>query len=58
MLFCFDDRIRLGAGVSILSLIDAAADDTCYHIHVFHPGLSNPVRKGFQDLVAGTRHDI
>lgn len=58
MLFCFDDRIRLGAGVTILSLLDAAAEDTRYHVHIFHPGLSDEVRGGLQELVAGTRHGI
>ena len=28
VIFCFDDRILLGAGVSILSMLDAAAPGT------------------------------
>ncbi|MBB95794.1 MAG: glycosyl transferase [Rhodobacteraceae bacterium] len=58
MLFCFDDRIRLGAGVTMLSLLDAAAEDTVYHVHVFHPGLPDPVRAGIESLYTGTRHNV
>lgn len=58
VLFCFDDRILLGAGVSILSLLDAAADDTIYHVHIFHPGFSDAVKADLDALVAGGRHSI
>ncbi len=58
VIFCFDDRILLGAGVSILSMLDAAQDDTRYRIHIFHPGLSGGIRDGLNGLVAGTRHDM
>ena len=43
VIFCFDDRILKGAGVSILSLLDAAAPTTVYAVHIFHPGLAAPV---------------
>ena len=58
VLFCFDDRILLGAGVTILSMIQAARADTSYDIHIFHPDFSEPVRDAFQDLVKGTLHTI
>ncbi len=58
VLFCFDDRILLGAGVSILSLVDAAAEGTVYRIHIFHPGFSEAVRADLDSLVAGGRHSI
>lgn len=58
VLFCFDDRILLGAGVSILSLVDAAASETTYRIHIFHPGFSAAICAGLDALVAGSRHTI
>ncbi|WP_428928737.1 glycosyltransferase family 8 protein [Marinibacterium sp. SX1] len=58
VIFCFDDRILLGAGVSMLSMLDAAAPGTTYDIHIFHPGFGPAIRGGFDSLVAGTRHKI
>ena len=58
VIFCFDDRILLGAGVSILSMLDAAAPGTTYDIHIFHPGFGPAIRGGVDSLVAGTRHKI
>lgn len=58
VIFCFDDRILLGAGVSILSLIDAAAKETQYDIRVLHPGLPADSVKAFQELINNTRHCI
>lgn len=58
VIFCFDDRILTGAGVSILSMIDAAKSETRYQIHIFEPGLSEAIRKDLVSLVAGTRHSI
>ncbi|MGR3803964.1 glycosyltransferase family 8 protein [Marinibacterium profundimaris] len=58
VLFCFDDRILLGAGVSILSMLDSAADETVYAVHIFHPGFSSDIRAGLEELVAGTRHSM
>ncbi|MGV6847793.1 MAG: glycosyltransferase family 8 protein [Marinibacterium sp.] len=58
VIFCFDDRILLGAGVSILSLLDAAAPTTVYDIHILHPGLSARDREGLSSLTRGTRHEL
>lgn len=58
VIFCFDNRILTGAGVSILSMIDAANEDTNYIIHVFHPGLNANAVGGLKCLVHGTRHTI
>lgn len=58
VIFCFDSRILLGAGVSILSMLDSAAVDTSYEIHIFHPGLEKQVRAKLQSLVAETRHSM
>lgn len=58
VLFCFDDRILLGAGVSILSMIQAAHAETVYDIHIFHPDFSELVCAAFLDLVRGSPHTI
>ena len=58
VVFCFDDRILLGAGVSILSLLESARDTTTYALHILHPGLSDPVIAGLSSLVTGSRHSI
>ncbi|MEM8730661.1 MAG: glycosyltransferase family 8 protein [Pseudomonadota bacterium] len=58
VLFCFDDRILLGAGVSIASMLAAAAPETTYDVHIFQPGFSAAQRAGFEDLVAGSRHRL
>lgn len=58
VLFCFDSRVLLGAGVSIMSLIEAADNGTRYDIRIFHPGFCQSVCDAFQKLVSGTRHSI
>ena len=58
VIFCFDDRILTGAGVSILSLVETAAQDTTYDIRVLHPGLDPKAEAALASLVAGTRHRI
>lgn len=58
VIFCFDDRILTGAGVSILSLIDSAAPETRYQIHIFHPGFSRAIADDLAALANGTRHTI
>ena len=58
VVLCFDRRILLGAGVTILSLLDTAAATTCYEIHVLHPGLPQRAMEAFRRLVAGTRHSL
>jgi lipopolysaccharide biosynthesis glycosyltransferase len=58
VLLCFDDRILLGAGVTILSMLQSAHAETSYDIHIFHPDFSEPVRDAFQDLVKASRHSI
>lgn len=56
VIFCFDERILLGAGVSVLSMIDTAADETVYDIRILHPGLSSDAQAALQSLVSQTRH--
>jgi lipopolysaccharide biosynthesis glycosyltransferase len=58
IVLCFDHRILTGAGVTILSMLDSAAETTSYQFHVFTPGLPNDVQVGLQSLVAGSRHHI
>jgi len=54
--FAFDDRILLGAAVSIRSLLDTAADATRYNIHILHPGLAPDIMADFESMSQGTRH--
>lgn len=58
VVFCFDERILLGAGVSILTLIDSAAETTHLDIHILHPGLSDQARQSLSFLSDGTRHKM
>ena len=58
VVFCFDERILLGAGVSILTLIDSAAETTNLDIHILHPGLSDQARQSLSFLTDGTRHKM
>lgn len=58
VVLCFDDRILPGAGVTILSLIDAARPRTCYEVIILHPGLAEDVQAALRSLVAGTRHSM
>lgn len=58
VILCFDDRILIGAGVTILSMLDSAAETTTYEIHILHPGISARVISSLQSLVAGTRHEM
>ncbi|WP_050930370.1 glycosyltransferase family 8 protein [Aestuariivita boseongensis] len=58
ILLCFDDRILIGAGVTIASLVQAARPGTCYEINIMHPGLSADVQAGLTALVSGTPHSI
>lgn len=58
VIFCFDDRILLGAGVSILSMLDAAQETTIYDIHIFNPGFPAGIKADLRQLVDGTRHTM
>ena len=58
VVFCFDERILLGAGVSILTLIDSAAATTQLDIHILHPGLSAQARRNLSFLTDGTHHHM
>jgi lipopolysaccharide biosynthesis glycosyltransferase len=58
VIFCFDDRILLGAGVSILSMLDHAAESTEYDIRILHPGLNDSIQQSLLKLVAETRHSM
>ena len=40
VVFCFDERIVLGASVAIKSLLDCAKDTTTYEVKIFHSDLS------------------
>ena len=58
VVFCFDERILLGAGVSILTLIDSSAETTILDIRILHPGLSTDARRGLLQLLDGTDHQM
>lgn len=56
ILLCFDSRILIGAGVTILSLVDHANVETTYDIRIFHPDLDDAVQGDLVSLLAGSRH--
>ncbi len=56
--FCFDERILLGAGVSILSLVDSALATTQLDVRILHPGLSDQAQESLALLTRGTRHHM
>ena len=58
VVFCFDERILLGASVSIKSLIDCAKEDTIYDIRIFHSDINLKNQKALTSLVENTRHNI
>ena len=58
VVFTFDNRIILAAAISIQSLIDNAAKDTEYDIHVLHDGLSKKNIDGLSKIVKDTRHSL
>lgn len=56
VVFCFDNRIILGASVSIKSMIDCAKSGTIYDIRIFHSDLKLEDQKLLTSLVEGTSH--
>jgi lipopolysaccharide biosynthesis glycosyltransferase len=58
IVLCFDDRILIGAGVTIQSLLNAANPETKYEINVLHPGLSEDLQKALRSLTDETRHSM
>lgn len=58
VVFCFDSRILLGAGVTIKSLIDTANSDTIYDIRILHSDLSLKDQKNLSSLIEDTRHNL
>ena len=58
IVFCFDKRILLGAGVAIKSLIDSAKPTTSYDIRIFHSDISLDYQKRITALIENTRHNI
>lgn len=58
ILLCFDDRILVGAGVTIQSLLNSAHSDTCYEVNIFNPGFSNDLKATLTSMVDGTRHSM
>ncbi|MFK7744780.1 MAG: glycosyltransferase family 8 protein [Roseobacter sp.] len=58
IVLCFDDRILIGAGVTIKSLLDAAHDDTVYEINIFNPGFDADLKSVLASLVDNTRHSM
>lgn len=58
VIFCFDDRILTGAGVSILSMFKAAKHTTRYSVHVFHPGFSLALQAELLVLIENTCHKM
>ena len=58
IVLCFDDRILIGAGVTIKSLLDAANPETNYEINILHPGFSAELQANLRLLTDGTRHSM
>ena len=58
IVLCFDDRILIGAGVTIKSLLNAALDTTRYEINVLNPGFSDELKAHLRLLTNGTRHSM
>jgi len=58
VVFTFDKRILMGAGVSVKSLIDSANPETQYDIYVLHPDLTEQNMIDFESLVKNTKHNI
>lgn len=56
IILCFDDRILVGAGVTIRSLLNAAHPDTTYEINILNPGFPDSLKYSLQSLTDGTRH--
>ncbi len=58
IVFCFDKRILLGAGVAIKSLIDSAKPTTSYDIRIFHSDISEKKQQVFFSLIENTQHKM
>lgn len=58
VVFCFDERIILGASVAIKSLIDCAKETTTYDIRIFHSDLDIKNQKNLTSLTQNTKHNI
>ncbi|WP_227269963.1 glycosyltransferase family 8 protein [Roseobacter weihaiensis] len=58
IILCFDDRILIGAGVTIKSLVTAAKETTTYEINIFNPGFDAVLKADLLTLVEGTRHSM
>lgn len=58
IVFAFDARVLRPAAVAIMSLIDAALEDTVYDIHILHPGFSQKLIRGYSSITKDTRHTI
>lgn len=58
IILCFDDRILVGAGVTIKSLVNAAHKDTTYEINILNPGFSDALKASLRSLTDGTRHTM
>ena len=58
VVFTFDKRILMGAGVSVKSLINSANSETQYDIYILHQDLSEKNQKDFEELVKNTNHKI
>jgi lipopolysaccharide biosynthesis glycosyltransferase len=50
IVFTFDKRIVLAAAVAIKSMIDSAAADSAYDIHILHSDLDAKTQKAFLEL--------
>ena len=58
ILLCFDDRILVGAGVTIVSLLRSAKPETAYEINIMHPGLTDAQKDGLKSLLDDARHSM
>lgn len=58
IILCFDERILLGAGVTIRSLIQSAHHSTAYQILILQPGFDDATKSCLSSLVQNTNHEI
>lgn len=58
IILCFDERILLGAGVTIRSLIQSAHHSTAYQILILQPGFDDATKSCLTSLVHNTHHEI
>lgn len=58
IVLCFNRHVLLGAGVTILTLLDAAHEDTTYEINILNPGFSKRIKRNLRALIDSSRHSM